>query len=275
MTTEPTGSEAAAEVTTPAENLDPNPATPGEEQQAQEGQTEPQPEGEAPKPKLTAQQRIDQLTWKAREAERRAEEAEARLAAIRPPEPQPTSSGDDEEPNPADYHYGTQDVAYISDVATYRATKAIRQEFEARQAREREEAAQQSFVARRNAFAAKVTEQNEGAMRLLSDRSLPVSEVMIDVILDSDKGVQVADYLGTNPAEMARIAVLPPHRQGVELGLIQARLSTQATPKTATTAPEPPPVARGQGGRFQVPADTDDFSAFRQQIAAPVLGGNR
>lgn len=266
MTTEPNGAvEAAAEDTAPAQEPEatiteaPEALEPGSEASAEQ---QPKPQ----RPKLTAQQRIDQLTWAKNEAERRAQEAEARAQEFEArygQAPQATPPAQGAEPNPEDFAYGATDPQYIAELAVQRATARVRQEFEARQAQEREIAARQDFAARRNAFAAKVTDNHEGALALLNDTNAPVTREMAEVLFASEAGVQVADHLGRNYAEARRIASLPPHLQGVELGRLEARLNTP--PKTATDAPVPAPMVRGAGGKFQVAPDTASFADFDKQ----------
>lgn len=75
--------------------------------------------------------------------------------------------------------------------------------------------------------------------------SVPVSDHAADLIAESDKGAEIAYWLGKNPHEATRINHLPPHMQGAEIARIEARLSTVSTRKTSN-APTPPPVLNGQ-----------------------------
>lgn len=59
--------------------------------------------------------------------------------------------------------------------------------------------------------------------------------VMQEVIIDSEMGPYMAYHLGKNPAEAARIATLPAHRQAVELGKLEAKITA------ARTLPKQPP----------------------------------
>jgi hypothetical protein len=74
---------------------------------------------------------------------------------------------------------------------------------------------------------------------------LPITDTMADLIVESDRAAEVAYWLGKNPNDAARIAHLPPHKQGAEIARIEARLSTVSNRKTSN-APTPPPVLSGQ-----------------------------
>lgn len=82
------------------------------------------------RPRNDPQARIDEITAKHREAERRAETAERELAALRAPKqseaPKPVvAASEDPEPNPADYPAGEYDPNYFKACGAH----AARQEF--------------------------------------------------------------------------------------------------------------------------------------------------
>lgn len=228
---------------------------------------EPEPQG------ASDQQSIDdlradyqrQLEERDRELERLRQEREK--PAEPPKEQQERKVGD--APNPDDYEFGEADSKYIADLAIYHADRRFEQrEAQAQLMREVEEietgwktrTGSEEFKAKYPDFEEKVT---RGADRGAWDCS-PVAAV---VLKSSEVGGDVAYHLATNPAESKRIAALPPMEQVRELGRLEGRFMTEAKPKvaapTVTQAPPPPESrARGAGGRFAVPADTDDFAAF-------------
>lgn len=67
---------------------------------------------------------------------------------------------------------------------------------------------------------------------------LVVSDHMSLAIQLSEKGPDIAYFLGKNPAESARIARLHPVAQAAAIGRIEARFST-GTPRKTTSAPAP------------------------------------
>ena len=94
---------------------------------------------------------------------------------------------------------------------------------------------------------------------------------MADAIRTSEVGAAVAYHLASNPEEARRIAGLNPLAAIREIGRLEARFDTKSSgppPKQASDAPPPPPGVRGQGGRFAVAPDTDDFAAFEKQYGA-------
>lgn len=94
--------------------------------------------------------------------------------------------------------------------------------------------------------------------------NLPISNDMVNVLLDSDKGHELAYYLGKNPGEAARIFNLPAHRQAYEMGKIEAKLAGP-TQKTKTNAPVPTSPVGGKEIPAKKPEDMDhdEYKAWR------------
>lgn len=222
-------------------------------------------EVEAPKPKPTAQERIAELTRLRREAERDAEywKSKATQPEARQEAKPTVQAADDGEPNPDDYEYGENDRAFIEDRATYKAVKVVEQ-------RMAQQAAQQTVRQKLSHFDGKTDElfpDGEPAGLKAFKQNPRLDTGAQELIMESEIGPKLADHLGSNPRELARISALPPLKQARELTLLEQRLSAPVavTPKTATSAPEPTPQVRGSGGRFQVASDTSDFAAFEKQ----------
>jgi hypothetical protein len=78
-----------------------------------------------------------------------------------------------------------------------------------------------------------------------NDRTHPVSPVVGQLILESEKGALLQYHFARNPADLRRINGLSPLSAAREIGKIEARLSL-AKPTTATRAP--PPVTAPKGG---------------------------
>lgn len=76
------------------------------------------------------------------------------------------------------------------------------------------------------------------------DQSVFVPKGMEEIFIDSEHGVDMAYYLGTNPQELQRICQLPPARQLIEIGKLEVKVSTPAAKKT-TSAPPPPSKITG------------------------------
>jgi hypothetical protein len=127
--------------------------------------------------------------------------------------------------------------------------EAIQAQVQRALAEERQKAAyqdaQRSQAQKAQSLQAKLYESGlEGAVLIASGANIPFSEAMIDALAVSEQPAQVAHHLGTNPAEAARIAALPPQLQGYELAKLESRLASQ--PRT-TNAPAPPSTVGARG----------------------------
>jgi len=232
------------------------------------------PDAEAPKPKPTAKDRIDELTAKRREAEREAEYWKAKaLQAPTTPAPAPQATPEEQEPDPADYEHGEMDAGFIRDHATFHATKAFEERL-AKLNRERAEAsAQTAWQAKEEAAQTKYPDYREKVVDGAARQAWDCTQDMATAIRESDLGPDLAYHLATNPGEARRIASLSPHSQIRELGKLEAQLSAPAAPqpKLVSSAPDPIPAVRGNGGRFEAAPDTGDFAAF-ERLAEKTLG---
>ena len=247
-------------------------ATPAEgegEQPPAEGAEKTDP----PKPKQTAQERIAEVTRLRREAERRAEAAEARLAELEKPrtEEPVTKTLASGEPDPTKYDYGEADPQYIKDLARHEA----RQEFAQLKEQDRRTAQVQevdrSWEASQDAARSKYADFDQKVWEGAHNGEWACTPVMLEAIKSTESGGEVAYHLASNPDEARRIAALNPLSQVRELGKLEARLAAPPTKeppkgKSATDAPPPPEgAARGAGGKFTVPDETDDFRAFERK----------
>lgn len=239
---------------------------PGDDPAAEAGEGE----GEQPKPKKTAQDRIGELTRARRDAERRAERAERELADARQgKQPPAEETPEDKEPDPADFKYGETDPEFIRALARYEAKASFAAEEKDRAKRATIAQLESAWEDRQTAFA----NDNPDYFDKIDAEDLAVSPPMAGAIKSMEDGPAVAYHLAQNPDEARRIAALAPLAQVREIGRIQGRLEAQReaaaqndpdTPKPVSKAPPPPNKNRGQGGRFQVSADTDDFAAFEK-----------
>ncbi|PIB91285.1 hypothetical protein [Caulobacter sp. FWC2] len=270
---EPKAADAEPEPAPSAEGDGDKPSDPAEGD-------EPQPEPEAAaKPKKTAQQRIDELTWKAAEAERREQAIQKRLeealAGKAPPTDQRQAQTDGA-PDPNDYEFGDEDAAYIRDHARFEVRQEMRREFDAERQREQ---ADQALAKSREAFSQRKAEafpdgDPDGFTAFCALPEVPTG--LNDIIMVSEVGPQLADYYGANKNELERLSALPLHLQVYEIAKVEGRLAATTAapaqaettpppkPKIATDAPSPAPQVRGSGGQFKVSPDTDDFSAFEK-----------
>lgn len=254
MTDETTGEGLA-----PADDtLTPETGTLDGNPEAVEGHEPDDVEG-APRPKKSAKERIDELTAARRTAERDAEywREQAMRHAPQPtaPAPQPVQG----KPDPSQYAEGVYDPAYIEDLTDWKAEQTVSRVIQTREHQNSVQTAVQTFEQR----ASQMFPDGEPAGLIALRRAPSLPEAVQEIILSSENGPKLADYLGSNPVEFNRLSAMSPPKQAYELAKIEQRLLT--APKTTTTAPEPTPTARGNGGRFQVNPDTSDFAAFEKQ----------
>jgi len=256
--TETGAAEAVAEDTTldsqVADDTSENEDQPGEDAAAATDESEDAP---APKPKKSAQERINELTAKQREAERRAQAAEARLAELQSPASQPQTDG---KPDPEQYPGGVYDPDYIDALTDWKVEQAVEK-------RTKETAQRQTLQTKVKTFEERVSQtfpdgEPDG---LAAFRELPtLPPALNEILLESEVGPQLADYYGSKPNELARLSAMPLSLQAREIAKVEMGLSAPKT-KTATSAPEPAPTLRGQNGQFKVAPDTPNFADFEKQ----------
>jgi hypothetical protein len=214
-----------------------------------------QDDGEAPqpKPKKTAQERIGELTAARREAEREAEYWRSR--ATQAPQPQAHAAPSDSKPDPSTYTDGIYDPQYIEDLTDFKAAQAVEKRFTQHEAQSRTQTAIQAFDAKVEAEYPDGEPAGITALR----RAPVLPQTIVDLVTSSEIGPKLAEHLGDNPRELARLSALAPHLQGRELAKLETRLAAPPKPNPATNAPPATPQVRGAGGRF-APGPRDDMS---------------
>jgi len=261
-------------------------AEPASESDEDDGEEQaPQP----PRRKPTAQERIDELTRARRQAERETETLRRQLEEMRrpqreepqaPPAQEAAQQATQAPPNPDDFQFGELDSQYIAALVDYQTEQRLakyevqrEQRREAEAALARQQAAQEKFHQQMDAGRQKYADFEDVVVRGAQEGAWPLSETLGELLVQSDVGDDIAYHLATNPDEAAQVFRQAPTEQARYFGRMEAQFSaarSAATGKTgkeiapARTPKAPPPVtpARGAGGRFQVSADTDDFSAF-------------
>jgi len=207
--------------------------------------SDPPTESQETKPKTEA--RIQELLTQRREA-REALEAErretARLKGILEGAKVPLSPNGAEKPNEGtdsppkrpkldDFETVAQwaeaTAQFAEEMAEYKTRKAL----EAHRVEQTQSTAKnevvEAFRGRVNAAKAELPDFEAVAF----SEATPLNETMGRYILDSEKGPQVAYWLGQHQDEATRISALPPLRAAREMAFIEAKLN-------GTTAPPPP-----------------------------------
>ena len=134
-----------------------------------------------------------------------------------------------------------------------RQVKSIQEQSEVA-ARENWEAQRTEAVARYKDFDA-----------VVSAPDLKITKDMAAFLSASDLGADVAYYLGTNKAEAAQIAALPPFEQAMAIGRLEAKV-TPPKARTQSQAPDPitPVTPKGSGGNDPSKMSPDEYRKWRQ-----------
>lgn len=231
-------SEGEAETESAEEEIAGEAAPPeGDAEEVKEGAEQPKDGDEPdileainPKRKKTAQERFDELTWKRREAERKAEEAERRAEFWRmkaegeAPEKPAVPKADD---------FDTQEE-YLAAMVDHRLRESRVAAEHAREQERRDET-----VANFHRRADRLRERFEDYDEVISAKVF--TPAMMDVLWASENGPQLAYYLGRpeNRRVADRIASLPTHLQPFEIGKLEAGLLAAARERKTTSAPPP------------------------------------
>jgi hypothetical protein len=214
-------------------------------------QKEDAKEEERPKPKSRAQERIESLARDKRNLQRtvgRLNQEIGRLRAEQPPKEE--DFADPGEYQRASFKRATRESALESQF------EGVRSEME------------QLKTARQDAWAERIAEARERMpdFEQIFDGNVPISEVMADLIVESETGPEVAYYLGKNRHIAARIAALPPVEAAREMGRLEARL-TLPKPKQVSSTPKPPQTVAGKPHQALPPLEQEtDYERFRARL---------
>ena len=220
-TTEQTPAPSAAE---PAEQAQTEPGEPAAEQNAEQGEKDEQ------KPKKRWSERVDQLTAQkhALTAERDALRSE--LERLRQPIQAPTDR---------ELTFEEQENLRLRQVVREERADQLESEVRRRQTEELS-LRQKTFEARVADVAERMPDFHEKF-----HQDLPVSDFAADFLADSERGAEIAYYLGSNPKEAAEIHRLPVAQQAIRLARLEARLSSAPQVRKTSAAPNPPPTVGG------------------------------
>ena len=260
MSTENTSPDVPAESSSATPDEQPNSSA---DSQGQEGQApqNPAPSNPENKPRVRdAQHRIGQLVYQRQEAERRAAELEARLAAYERDQQhaQARQQLDASEPNPDQFPDLRSYMAAVSAWTEQRATLKATADWERRM---EENAARQAQLAARDfaTMQAQQAEQTElqtrfvEAVKKYPDYIDKVNNPELPSIrgthayqalmrLPKEKFVDASYALANNPMELERLGMIPdPYVASQEIHALVSKLSGPAV----TSAPPPPPNRTG------------------------------
>lgn len=225
---EPTG-----EVETPALDAEPTEAPSTSEE------TPPDPSGAPVKAVQVPPERIEEITYRRREAERERDwlrlqvEKLTRGESPPPPAPEPAPFT---VPPPRQEDFETYEQ-YEEAVFDHRYQKRAQAE-RASQEKAAKERAQQQHQSQLDEWIDKGESKYPDFKRVAQDNDLKITPFMAGAMQESDIGHDVAYHLGQNPKEAARIAKLSPLGQVREIGRLEVKLQTP-TQRANTNAPTP------------------------------------
>lgn len=227
--------EVFEQPTAPEPEIEPTPAAAqsGEAKSVAERDTAEEEGEKKEKPKSRYDRRIDQLIREKFDEQRRADEAEARLAKLVPRE-KPSEPAD----KPKVDSYETYEE-YVDALTDWKIAKKD-QERSRLEALDRARENRRSFLStwrQKVEVASKKYDDFEETL----DSDLVLSREMTEAIMDSDLGCDIAYYLGKHPEEAERIFKLSPYATVREIGKIEHLISSNGTPKQ-----NPSPVSESQ-----------------------------
>lgn len=260
--TAPTGAEVA-----PVENTADTPeqtqdSTESTTEQGTEQQEKPRDE----KGRFVPQERVNEITRARREAERERDywrqqaESNRQQAAYS----QPAAQGNP--PTLEEYNFDQGQWAQaMTEYAVRQAESRVEARFQQQSQRQYQHTVEQQFEQRSQEYAKANPDYDQAVSDL--GRAVQFHPAVVDAIGQSERGPEVVHYLAQHLDEADRISRMPPHIATVQLGRIEAQLSTPKA-KPVTNAPNPPPILGG--GKATVAKNPDDMSqaewlAWRQK----------
>lgn len=202
-----------------------------------EGEEENEGEGGEAKPKKSVQERINELTFKFREAERDADRWKTIAEAKETPEEKPARAVSD---RPSTSQFETVEE-YEDALYGWYDRKRQQKQVEV-DSRENQRVAFEKF----NKNATGLREQHEDFDAAIK---APVfTDAMRSIIFSIDNGAMIAYHLGKNPEVADKIKVLSPERQMYEISKLENKLLLAQKTKKVTTAPAPFETVGDSGG---------------------------
>lgn len=224
-------------------------------------EAETAPEGDKPEEKEPpksekrpgVQSRIDELTRARYEAEREAKFWREQAAKSPPP------STDAPKPTKADY---PDDEAYFEALADFKAEQKVQQFSQQTQAERAQEAQARQTASQFALYQERVQQADlPDYAEVVGQSDVPAAPHVLESILDSDVGPQLAYHLAKHPDVAERLNAMTPVQAAREIGRLEAAVTgpatTQPTPpaKRTTTAPAPINPVRGGNGQFTKPVE--------------------
>ena len=236
-------------------------------------QSEAQSEVKVEKTVDPVQKRINQLTWKAHEAERRANAAVLAQQAAEQRAQQMWEQHQEMQrratmPTPEQYNLDPR--AYQQAVEAHNAQYLAQQKqaYEQQVQRQQQETQQRQFAQAMQARVAEAVQKFPDYQEVVSSPALPslpqVNPPLFAALMEHEQMPELTYYLGKNPAEAHRIAALPPGRAILEMGKIAAKLPAAQT----SNAPAPPAKVGNAQRSDNSPRDSDSMADWLRKRQA-------
>lgn len=243
------------------------------EQEQQQGQTEGEkPEGAEQQPadkseqpkKGGVQKRFDELTRKAHEAAREA--AYWREQATKSQAPSTDAA------KPASDSFDS-DADYFEALADWKAEQKVGEFRKQQQAEALNKAEQTQTATRFELYQERVAASLEAIpdyAEVVGASDVPAAPHVLESILDSDSGPQLAYHLAKHPELAEQLNAMTPVQAAREIGRLEAQLAMPKTetptPKRTTSAPPPITPVRGSNGQFsKAPEQMSDAEWYASQ----------
>lgn len=208
------------------------------------------------------QPRIDELTRARREAEREASYWKSVAAG----QAQTSAEAAPQKPVAEQFNdYGD----YVEALTDWKAEQAVAKRMEADSSRKVADTQAQTFMERQSAFRAVAADYDE----VVGGSTAPVSAHVQSVILDSERGPELAYYLGKNPTALTALNSLSPLSAAREIGRLEASFAKPATAaeKKFSNTPAPANTTAAQGRATKpslATANMDEYMAQRKAQGA-------
>lgn len=236
-------------------------------------------EGESDRPRKkekTAQERINELYRQTKDLERALERERGRAEGLLAKEKLlggerllqgDATSGNNTPrvaPDPTDqakYPLGALDDRYVEDKIQFGIEQALgsvlhRQQEDARKADDARKA-QEHLQKAQEIVKKGLTlhpDYEEVVWNAAQRGELNITEDMFLEITEAENGIEIAYFLGKNPAEADRVARLPPRQQGSYIARKDAEFAAQKTVRLPKAGTPPAHTARGSSSRSRVDA---------------------
>lgn len=218
-------------------------------------------------PKTFSQEDVDKIVSKEKaRLERRLQKEIDRKIADAMKNVSPQTQAEPESPaKPKPDQFATTEE-YVEALAAFKAEEIFRTKTQESESQRREAELRQ----RHQSVVTSYQERVEQAMEKYPDfediayaPDVPITNAMAATIQESEKGPDIAYFLGKNPAEAQRIAKLSPFLQAKELGKLEAKLESAPAPVRTSNAPPPiNPIRNATAGTGFV--DTTDPKSLKQ-----------